>query len=100
MGHTALGPGVWGQGAARGPALLMGRTLWGVVKRCQVTAGWEFCRQLAPAGVVPIMRSSQLDASRLDEELSLMLREQFLSAFSFFPKARESCTRVGVGLGG
>lgn len=29
------------------------------------------------------MRSSQLDAERLDEELGGMLREQFLRAFAF-----------------
>lgn len=45
------------------------------------------------------MRSSQLDASRLDEELSLMLREQFLSAFSFFPKARSAGMRAGGCMG-
>jgi peroxin-2 len=33
------------------------------------------------------MRSSQLDAARLDEELSGMLREQFLRAFAFFRPA-------------
>lgn len=33
------------------------------------------------------MRSSQMDAARLDEELSSMLREQFLRAFSLFRPA-------------
>lgn len=31
-----------------------------------------------------ILRSSQLDAARLDEELSAMLREQFLRCFALF----------------
>lgn len=43
-------------------------------------------RLLAAPGSADIMRSSQVDASRLDEELSLMLREQFLGAFSLFPR--------------
>jgi hypothetical protein len=30
------------------------------------------------------MRSSQLDAARLDEELTAMLREQFMRAFALF----------------
>ena len=33
---------------------------------------------------VSIKRSSQLDAERLDEELSSMLREQFQRAFALF----------------
>ena len=31
-----------------------------------------------------IMRASQLDAARLDNELTAMLREQFMSVFSLF----------------
>lgn len=33
------------------------------------------------------MRSSQLDAGRLDDELTSMLREQFLAAFALFRPA-------------
>lgn len=33
------------------------------------------------------MRSSQLDAARLDDELTGMLQEQFLSAFALFRPA-------------
>ncbi|KAL4425471.1 hypothetical protein ABPG75_009487 [Micractinium tetrahymenae] len=39
------------------------------------------------AADVAIMRSSQLDAARLDDELTGMLREQFLSAFALFRPA-------------
>ncbi|KAL6771704.1 hypothetical protein ACKKBG_A27485 [Auxenochlorella protothecoides x Auxenochlorella symbiontica] len=46
----------------------------------------DLTRLLAAPGSADVMRSSQVDASRLDEELSLMLREQFLGAFSLFPR--------------
>jgi hypothetical protein len=36
------------------------------------------------------MRSSQVDAARLDEELTLMLREQFMKVFSLFQPVRHS----------
>lgn len=50
------------------------------------TAG-PFCRGAVPPRDLSIMRSSQLDAARLDEELSSMLREQFLRAFALFRPA-------------
>ncbi len=34
------------------------------------------------------MRASQLDAARLDNELTAMLREQFMRIFSLFQPAR------------
>jgi len=37
---------------------------------------------------VAVMRSSQVDAACLDEELSLLLREQFMKAFSLFNPVR------------
>lgn len=42
---------------------------------------------MGSASDVDIMRSSQLDAARLDDELTSMLREQFLSAFALFRPA-------------
>lgn len=41
------------------------------------------------------MRSSQMDAARLDDELKLMLQEQFLGAFSLFPKVNSWYSTVG-----
>ena len=46
----------------------------------------ELCanrRRTKPADVV-IMRASQLDAARLDTELTAMLKEQFLKVFTYF----------------
>ncbi|KAL6759157.1 Pex12 amino terminal region-domain-containing protein [Haematococcus lacustris] len=40
---------------------------------------------LASPWPLPVLRSSQLDASRLDLELASMLQEQLLSAFSLLP---------------
>ena len=44
-------------------------------------------RRVAPPTSVAIMRSSQVDAGRLDEELSLVLREQLVRALSLFQQA-------------
>lgn len=35
-----------------------------------------------------VLRSSQLDAARLDDELGSMLKDQFMGIFSFFPPVR------------
>ena len=51
-----------------------------------VTATENECvnrRRTKPADVV-IMRASQLDAARLDTELTAMLKEQFLKVFTYF----------------
>lgn len=37
------------------------------------------------------MRASQLDASRLDSELTAMLKEQFMTAFSLFQQVFAVC---------
>ncbi len=37
---------------------------------------------------VAVMRASQLDAGRLDTELTAMLREQFMRIFSLFQPVR------------
>ena len=46
------------------------------------------------------MRASQLDAARLDNELTAMLREQFMRIFSLFQPARAqmylSCLRQNL----
>ena len=42
------------------------------------------CRRRKGVRDVVIMRASQLDAGRLDNELTSMLREQFMSIFSLF----------------
>ena len=39
---------------------------------------------------VVIMRASQLDAARLDNELTAMLREQFMRIFSMFQPVQNS----------
>ena len=66
------------QDALRGPAAL--------TPVCQPTEyDSDPCRQLGRAAQdITIMRSSQLDAARLDDELTGMLREQFLKVFSLF----------------
>ncbi len=46
------------------------------------------CRRRKRARDVVIMRASQLDAARLDNELTAMLREQFMRIFSLFQPAR------------
>ena len=42
------------------------------------------CRRRKGVRDVVIMRASQLDAGRLDNELTSMLREQFMRIFSLF----------------
>ena len=43
-----------------------------------------FIRRRKKRPDVGIMRASQLDAARLDTELTAMLKEQFMRIFSFF----------------
>lgn len=75
--------------------LLQNDTGAGSAREVRRTLLWQLClsyswcpsrgtlyrRRLKPRDVV-IMRASQLDASRLDIELTAMLQEQFLKAFS------------------
>lgn len=42
------------------------------------------CRRRKGVREVTVMRASQLDAARLDNELTAMLREQFMRIFSLF----------------
>ena len=42
------------------------------------------CRKRQKLPETIIMRASQLDAARLDTELTAMLKEQFMKIFSFF----------------
>ena len=51
----------------------------------------------AGAGGFSIMRSSQLDAERLDQELTGMLREQFMRSFALFQPVRGGGARWWVG---
>jgi hypothetical protein len=39
-----------------------------------------------------VLRSSQLDAQRLDAELTTMLQEQFMAAFTLFQPVSALCT--------
>lgn len=41
---------------------------------------------------ISVMRASQIDAARLDNELTAMLKEQFLRIFSLFQPVRSSCS--------
>ena len=47
----------------------------------------DHCRRRKGVHDVVIMRASQLDAARLDNELTAMLREQFMRIFSLFQPA-------------
>lgn len=49
-----------------------------------LTVGLFACRRRKGVRDVVIMRASQLDAARLDNELTSMLREQFMRIFSLF----------------
>lgn len=44
----------------------------------------QWCRRGRKLPDVAVMRASQLDAARLDVELTAMLREQFMKIFSLF----------------
>lgn len=56
------------------------------------------CRRRRPNDIV-VMRSSQLDAAKLDVELTTLLREQFETVFSLFNQVNLLDARVCVGLG-
>lgn len=48
----------------------------------------HFCSTQLPPWSLKVLRSSQLDAQRLDAELHTMLQEQFMSIFKLFQPVR------------
>lgn len=62
------------------------------IQHVQINSGWHVtssvaaCRSHSGPWSLRVLRSSQLDAQRLDAELQTMLHEQFMAVFQLLPQ--------------